>query len=74
MAGRNASEAQQIQAMESGVLFPFVKNVKLYKCPTAVRGELSETYTLLVAAGRSFHCAASGEPEFLLYIGIQLKL
>ena len=36
------------------------------------RCELSETYTLLVAAGRSFRSAASGEPEFLLFTGIQL--
>jgi len=36
------------------------------------RCELSETYSLLIAAGRSFRPAASGEPEFLLYAGIQL--
>lgn len=32
---------------------------------------LSESRTLLLSAGRSFHSAASGEPEFLLYAGIQ---
>jgi len=37
------------------------------------RCELSETYSLLIAAGRSFRSAASGEPEFLLYAGIQLN-
>jgi hypothetical protein len=36
------------------------------------RWELSETNTLLISAGRSFHDSASGEPEFLLYTGIQL--
>lgn len=36
------------------------------------RWELSETRTLLISAGRSFRDSASGEPEFLLYTGIQL--
>ena len=37
------------------------------------RLELSETRTLLISAGRSFRDSASGEPEFLLYIGIQFR-
>ncbi len=37
------------------------------------RCELSETYTLLAAAGRSFRSAASGELEFLLYVGMQIN-
>ena len=36
------------------------------------RWELNETYTLLLAAGRSFRDSASDETEFLLYAGIQL--
>ncbi len=32
---------------------------------------LSETRTLLLSAGRSFRSDASGEPEFLLYTGLQ---
>ena len=35
------------------------------------RCELSETRTLLLSAGRSFRSSASGEPEFLLYTGLQ---
>ena len=35
------------------------------------RCELSETRTLLLSAGRSFRSDASGEPEFLLYTGLQ---
>ena len=46
MAGRNAPEAKQIEAMESGVLFPYIKNIKLYKCPAGVRGEL-QTYSIV---------------------------
>jgi len=36
------------------------------------RWELNETYTLLLAAGRSIRDSASDEPVFLLYTGIQL--
>jgi hypothetical protein len=36
------------------------------------RWKLSETNTFLISAGRSFRDSASGEPEFLLYTGIQL--
>lgn len=32
---------------------------------------LSETHTLLLSAGRSFRSSASGDPEFLLYTGLQ---
>mgnify|MGYP001595757307 FL=1 len=32
---------------------------------------LSESRILLLSAGRGFHSAASAEPEFLLYAGIQ---
>ena len=46
MVGRDASEDQQIKAMKTGVLFPYVKNLKLYKCPTGVRGEMV-TYSIV---------------------------
>ena len=37
VAEQGASVAAQRKAMESGVLFPYVKNVKLYKCPSSSR-------------------------------------
>ncbi len=37
------------------------------------RRKLNEIHTLLLAAGRSFRSASSGEPEFLLYAGIQFN-
>ena len=37
------------------------------------RRKLSEVNTLLISAGRSFRDSASGEPEFLLYTGIQMN-
>ena len=44
--GANTTETEQIAAMQSGALFPYVKNVKLYKCPTGIRGELV-TYSIV---------------------------
>jgi len=64
MAGRNASEAQQIRAMETGVLFPYVKNLKLYKCPTGVRGEMV-TYSIVGSMWGSSTPPSSGHPEEL---------
>jgi len=37
------------------------------------RLELSETHALLISAGRSFRSSASGEPQFLLYAGVQFN-
>lgn len=41
-----ASQTEQRIAMESGVLFPYVKNVQLYKCPTGVRTDMV-TYSIV---------------------------
>ena len=64
MAGRNASEAQQIRAMKTGVLFPYVKNLKLYKCPTGVRGEMV-TYSIVGSMWGGSTSPSSGHPEEL---------
>jgi len=64
MAGRNASEARQIEAMETGVLFPYVKNLKLYKCPTGVRGEMV-TYSIVGSMWGSSTPVSGGHPEEL---------
>ena len=36
----------QFVAMQAGMLYPYCKNLKLYKCPTGVRGEL-RTYSIV---------------------------
>jgi len=64
VAGRNASEAEQIKAMETGVLFPYVKNLKLYKCPTGVRGEMV-TYSIVGSMWGSSTPVSGGHPEEL---------
>jgi len=43
--GADASEAQQRQGLRDGGLYEYVKEEKLYKCPTGVRGELI-TYSI----------------------------
>jgi prepilin-type N-terminal cleavage/methylation domain-containing protein/prepilin-type processing-associated H-X9-DG protein len=45
MTGQQLPEIQQIAAIRTGALFPFVPNEKLYRCPTGVRGEM-RTYTI----------------------------
>jgi len=43
--GSNPSEEQQRQGLRDGGLFEYVKEEKLFKCPTGVRGELI-TYSI----------------------------
>jgi len=43
--GANASEEQQRQGLRDGGLFEYVREEKLFKCPTGVRGELI-TYSI----------------------------
>ena len=38
--GRGASEEQRIQGILDGLLYPYCPNIKLYKCPTGIRGEV----------------------------------
>lgn len=40
------TEDQQIQAIKEGALFPYVRNEKLYKCPTGLAGEM-RTYAIV---------------------------
>ncbi|MCK4292950.1 MAG: prepilin-type N-terminal cleavage/methylation domain-containing protein [Planctomycetes bacterium] len=46
--GRSASEEERIEGIKSGLLFPYCPNVKLYKCPTGLRGEVV-TYAIVDA-------------------------
>jgi prepilin-type N-terminal cleavage/methylation domain-containing protein/prepilin-type processing-associated H-X9-DG protein len=45
MTGGKLPEIQQLSAIRSGALYPFVPADKLYRCPTGVRGEM-RTYTI----------------------------
>ena len=60
-----ASESAQRRAMESGALFPYVKNAKLYKCPTGIRGEMV-TYSIVDSMwGSSIQPLSVGIPDEL---------
>ncbi len=43
--GINLAQPVQERAIKAGALFSYCKNVKLYRCPTGVRGEM-RTYTI----------------------------
>jgi prepilin-type N-terminal cleavage/methylation domain-containing protein/prepilin-type processing-associated H-X9-DG protein len=45
MAGDKLPENVQLSALRVGALYPYCKSVKLYRCPTGVRGEM-RTYTI----------------------------
>jgi prepilin-type N-terminal cleavage/methylation domain-containing protein/prepilin-type processing-associated H-X9-DG protein len=46
--GRGATEQERIQGIKDGLLFRYCPNVKLYKCPTGIRGEVV-TYAIVDA-------------------------
>ena len=45
MSGAQLPEKTQLNAIRAGALYPYCKNVKLYRCPTGIRGEM-RTYTI----------------------------
>jgi prepilin-type N-terminal cleavage/methylation domain-containing protein/prepilin-type processing-associated H-X9-DG protein len=46
MQGAQLPQDMQIRAIKAGALYPYVKNEKLYRCPTGVRGEM-RTYSIV---------------------------
>jgi len=46
--GRNESEAKKIKHIKEGLLFPYSRNIKLYRCPTGERGEMV-TYSMVAS-------------------------
>jgi len=45
MTGVKLSQEQQWNAIRTGAMFPFVPELKVFRCPTGVRGEM-RTYTI----------------------------
>jgi len=45
MTGQKLSQELQWNAIRTGAMFPFVPELKVYRCPTGVRGEM-RTYTI----------------------------
>jgi len=58
--GGQLHEDDQIDGIKGGALWPYVRELKLYKCPTGYRGELM-TYAMMISSnGRS----VDGSPVF----------
>jgi prepilin-type N-terminal cleavage/methylation domain-containing protein/prepilin-type processing-associated H-X9-DG protein len=45
MTGGKLKESVQLSAIRAGAMFPFVPEIKVYRCPTGIRGEM-RTYTI----------------------------
>ena len=54
------SESDQIKAIKSGKIYEYCKNIKLYKCPTGVRGEM-RTYSIVSSMNTIPGGAAKGK-------------
>jgi prepilin-type N-terminal cleavage/methylation domain-containing protein/prepilin-type processing-associated H-X9-DG protein len=53
-AGANSPEEDRIQGIRDGLLYSYCPNVKLYKCPTGVRGEVV-TYAIPDSMNGYYH-------------------
>jgi len=68
--GRDASEEQRIEGIKTGLLYPYCPNLKLYKCPTGVRGEVV-TYAIVDAMNG--HDAIPGAEGQILKNRMQIR-
>jgi prepilin-type N-terminal cleavage/methylation domain-containing protein/prepilin-type processing-associated H-X9-DG protein len=50
----------QIAAMKSGMLYRYCKNLKLYKCPTGIRGEM-RTYSIVSSMNTNIGSSEKGK-------------
>jgi prepilin-type N-terminal cleavage/methylation domain-containing protein/prepilin-type processing-associated H-X9-DG protein len=68
--GRGASEQDRMEGLRSGVLYRHCSDVKLYKCPTGVRGEVV-TYAIM----NSMHGydGTPGTKNLVYYRRMQIK-
>ncbi|MHC4509004.1 MAG: type II secretion system protein, partial [Planctomycetota bacterium] len=52
--GADSSEQSRLKGIMDGLLYPYCPNVKLYRCPTAVRGEVV-TYAIPDSMNGYYH-------------------
>jgi hypothetical protein len=52
-SGAQLPEAKQIEEIKKGALWPYVKNIDLYRCPTGTRGEMLTYAAMDGVNGRS---------------------
>jgi len=70
--GYGASEQEQIDNIRSGLLYTYCPEVKLYKCPTGIRGEL---VTYAITDTMNGHDGVPGvkENNLMIYRRMQIK-
>jgi prepilin-type N-terminal cleavage/methylation domain-containing protein/prepilin-type processing-associated H-X9-DG protein len=68
--GRGASEQEQMDGLKSGLLYSYCPDVKLYRCPTGIRGEIV-TYTIVDVMNG--YDGIPGTKSLMIYRRIQIK-
>jgi len=64
--GMNESEVEKIANIQEGLLFPYARNVRLYRCPTGERGEMV-TYSVVASmAGDKPHQRTGATEDMVL--------
>lgn len=67
-----ASEQEQIDNIRSGLLYTYCPEVKLYKCPTGIRGELV-TYAIIDTMNGHDGVPGVKENNLMIYRRMQIK-
>ncbi len=67
-----ASEQEQIDNIRSGLLYTYCPEVKLYKCPTGIRGELV-TYAIMDTMNGHDGVPGVKENNLMIYRRMQIK-
>ncbi len=70
--GRGASEQERIQGIKDGLLYQYCPNLKLYKCPTGIRGELV-TYAIPDAMNGYDHIDDGDIGDYIVRRRMQLR-
>jgi len=70
--GRDASEQERMDGLMSGLLYRYCPEVKLYKCPTGIRGELV-TYAIMDTMNGHDGVPGVKENNLMIYRRMQIE-
>jgi len=56
------AEEQRIKGIMDGAMWPYIRQLKIYKCPTGIRGEVN-TYAIVDAMNGAMGSTAVGAPK-----------
>ncbi|MHC4557389.1 MAG: prepilin-type N-terminal cleavage/methylation domain-containing protein [Planctomycetota bacterium] len=70
-SGGQLTEEQQKDAIKSGALWPYVKQIKLYRCPTGSRGEML-TYAIMFSMNGIAYPVVLGKPGVFIKKRIEI--